>query len=190
MDIVFRRTGERRYGTDVKRDHFPDLSAAIAPGFHPELPHDVIHFVAEAELGIRKGIFGQLAEGGCAGFEPSLISGLSGRDRKRAERRARAVNRKLRAAGQHDLEWSERAVGILWYEWLARSSIADRRRRAKEVARRTQRVRLACSEEELEALDDNRVELICRRLDELSTQWQPLGVGEGLTVEWPYPERA
>ena len=38
-----------------------------APGFDPRTPHDLQHFIVEQELGIKLGIFGQLAAGGTAG---------------------------------------------------------------------------------------------------------------------------
>jgi hypothetical protein len=37
-----------------------------APGYDDWLPHDLLHFVAEAELGLDGGIFGDLAAGGNA----------------------------------------------------------------------------------------------------------------------------
>jgi hypothetical protein len=36
------------------------------PGYDDDLPHDVLHFVAEAEYGLDGGIFGDLAAGGHA----------------------------------------------------------------------------------------------------------------------------
>jgi hypothetical protein len=38
-----------------------------APGYDDLMPHDLQHFIVERTLGIRNGIFGQLAHGGSAG---------------------------------------------------------------------------------------------------------------------------
>ena len=60
-----------------------------APGYDDYLPHDLLHFVAEAEWNLDGAVFGQLARGGDAGtFYPtdkSLIPRAM-RDRKRRKR--------------------------------------------------------------------------------------------------------
>ena len=67
MDVEFRRTGERRYAVTIIVPGRPMLEMNPAPGYDTRMPHDLIHFVVERELGIRHGIFGQLAAGGTAG---------------------------------------------------------------------------------------------------------------------------
>jgi hypothetical protein len=57
---------ERRYGIYVSRDRATDLVLETAPGYDPRLPHDLLHFVAEAEFGLDGGVFGDLASGGHA----------------------------------------------------------------------------------------------------------------------------
>lgn len=32
-----------------------------APGYDPLMPHDLLHLIVESELGLTRGIFGQLA---------------------------------------------------------------------------------------------------------------------------------
>jgi len=54
---------ERRYGIHVGRDRAVDLFARSAPGYDEWLPHDLLHFFAEAEFGLDDGIFGTLAAG-------------------------------------------------------------------------------------------------------------------------------
>ena len=64
MRVTF--TKERhRYGVYVQRDKAPDLWMR-GPGYSDDLPHDLLHFVAEAEYGLDGGIFGDLAAGGHA----------------------------------------------------------------------------------------------------------------------------
>jgi hypothetical protein len=55
----------------VEREHAPDVFMHPAPGYDEYLPHDLLHFVAEAEWGLDGSVFGQLAAGGNAGtFSP------------------------------------------------------------------------------------------------------------------------
>lgn len=67
MILVFRRTGERRYAVEAQRVRFPKLVMDPAPGYNRLIPHDMMHLVVEAQLGIAHGVFGQLAAGGDAG---------------------------------------------------------------------------------------------------------------------------
>ena len=49
-------------------------------------------------------------------------------------------------------------------------------------------VRHACSDDEQEALTEPVIQRVCCLLDELSTRWRRLPVGEGVTLQWPFPE--
>ena len=70
MKVTFRRIGEQRYAVQVGRDRYPDLWCGSI-GYDDWLPHDLLHFVAEAELGLDGGVFGDLAAGGNARiFQP------------------------------------------------------------------------------------------------------------------------
>ena len=70
MKVTFRRTGEQRYAVEVSRDRYPDLWCGSI-GYDDWLPHDLLHFVAEAEFGLDGGVFGDLAAGGNARiFQP------------------------------------------------------------------------------------------------------------------------
>ena len=65
MKVTFVRKGERRYGLEVHRDRYPDLWCGTI-GYDDWLPHDLLHFVAEAEFGLDGAVFGDLAAGGNA----------------------------------------------------------------------------------------------------------------------------
>jgi hypothetical protein len=65
MKVTFVKTGTRRYSVEVTRDRYPDLWCGSI-GYDEWLPHDVLHFVAEAEYGLDGGVFGDLASGGNA----------------------------------------------------------------------------------------------------------------------------
>ena len=166
MLVHFRKTGARRYAVLVERDHAPTL-VAQAPGYDDYLPHDLLHFVAEAEWGLDGGVFGQLAAGGDPGIflpvERELVSKWI---------RRRKLRRKARPKGRR----SELLAYALDSAWNARRG----RRPLPEgwddllAAARIERERLA---------------EVVRSLDELAERWHRLRIGEELTLEWPRPER-
>lgn len=70
MEVTFVKRGVRRYSVHVRRDRAPDLWCGSI-GYDDWLPHDLLHFVAEAEHGLDGAVFGDLAAGGNAGiFQP------------------------------------------------------------------------------------------------------------------------
>jgi hypothetical protein len=169
MRVSFVRTGERRYGVLVNRERAPEVVMNPAPGYDDYLPHDLLHFVAEAEWNLDGAVFGQLAAGGDAGtFHPTdqSLLGRAMRDRKRRKRRA----------GKPKGRRSEVLVGILERAWQARRgrqplpSDWDHELGAARV-----------SSEHLNGVVD--------RLDVLAKEWHSLRFGDRLTLEWPRPER-
>jgi hypothetical protein len=165
--VEFRKTGLRRYGVFVERDTAPTLVMHPAPGFDEFLPHDLLHFVAEAEWGLDGAVFGQLAAGGDAGtfwpLDQRLVAAAM-RRRKRA-RRGRWRGRR-----------SELLANVLDYAWNAR---------------RGRRPLPADWEERLEAarVDPEQLAEVVTSLDDLAERWRALPVGESLRLEWPRPER-
>jgi hypothetical protein len=88
MILIFRRTGQRGYAVEAKRQSFPDLEMNPAPGYDALMPHDLMHLVVEAQLGLTRGVFGQLAAGGDAGtfhsiFDPKVPTRTAARSRHR-----------------------------------------------------------------------------------------------------------
>ena len=69
MLLTFRRTGQRRYAVEARRTSFPDVEMNPAPGYDRCIPHDMMHLVVEAKLGLTRAVFGQLAAGGDAGSD-------------------------------------------------------------------------------------------------------------------------
>ncbi|MEL6981081.1 MAG: hypothetical protein AAFO29_01525, partial [Actinomycetota bacterium] len=65
MDVIFERTGQRRYAVEVRTERAP-LRMDPAPGFHELFPHDLQHLIVEEQLGLTDGIYGRLAKGGTA----------------------------------------------------------------------------------------------------------------------------
>jgi len=63
VEVVFEKTGARRYAVAVHRSGLPALRMDPAPGFDRHFPHDMQHLIVEEQLGIVDGIFGRLANG-------------------------------------------------------------------------------------------------------------------------------
>jgi hypothetical protein len=169
MIVVFRRTRERGYAVEARRSAFPDLEMNPAPGYDELIPHDLMHMVVEAQLGLTRGVFGQLAAGGDAGtFHPVFTQKETSREIARVRTRVKERGRKLLREGRDDCAQSERATFICWQHWLAQSQ-------GKPAT-------TVC---ESGALNQTKLAEICKHLDSLSSQWSKLEVGESLAVRWP-----
>ena len=186
MVVVFRRTGERRYAVEVKRPPFSDLEMNPAPGYDSLIPHDLMHLVVEAELGLTEAIYGQLAAGGDAGtFRPADNANGSSREIARLRRRLKRRGAKLLEHGRDDCAQSERATYIGWQEWLSRSKSANRTATAAAMAQQAKEVRHVAGDAELGTLTPKKLARICKHLDELSSYWSKLKAGQSMTVRWP-----
>ena len=84
MKVTFVKKDERRYAVEVSRDRYPDLWCGTI-GYDDWLPHDLLHFVAEAEFGLDGAVFGDLAAGGNARIFQSFDPGSDGQDVAQAE---------------------------------------------------------------------------------------------------------
>jgi hypothetical protein len=157
-----------------------------APGYDQFLPHDLMHLVVEAQLGLTHGVFGQVAQGGNAGtFHVPLRQDKSARDTQRARTRLKARGAKLLKQGRDESARSERATYICWYEWLARSQSSELRKRAQGMTQNAETVRGSAGATELRALNKKKLDEICGHLDRLSSQWSRLEVGQSMAVRWP-----
>ena len=169
MILVFRRTGQRRYAVEAVRPGLPVVEMNPAPGYDRLMPHDMMHLVVEAQLGLTRGIFGQLAAGGTAGsFRLPVKSDQSSRKITRARKRLIARGKQSMREGRDECLQSERATYICLQEWRARSSSGEARKPA------------GATEFGADKLDE-----ICRHLDELSSHWSALDVGQSVAVRWP-----
>lgn len=167
MKVQFRRTGDRRYAVTIIRPECATLEMNPAPGYDARLPHDLVHFVVERELGLRHGIFGQLAAGGTAGtFHATPGGETSPRKAARGRRALARRGAKLLRQGTADAAMSERLADVCRRAWLARTAGA------------TVRVGegLPLSAEDLDR--------VCDVFDELSAAWASLEVGQALTLNW------
>jgi len=174
MDVIFRRTGERRYAVIVQVPGRPAQVMDPAPGFDPSIPHDLVHYLVEAELGMESGVFGRAARGGGT-FIPAAATGQTAREKARSRRK------QLRREGSlsHDdelrgqqMESSERLAGICDLFWRRRhGQTADPSRPAPATA--------------LSAEDAGRVARVVERLDAVAPIWNGLPVGGEMVFEWP-----
>ncbi len=186
MQVIFRRTGQRRYAIEARRGEYPDVGMDPAPGYDALMPHDLLHMVVEAELGLTRGVFGQLAAGGDAGtFGWDLEPASGRRTDTRRRRRTAARGAKLVRAGQAEAAQSERASYILWYEWLARSGVPARQQLAKTMAAQAQQVLNTCPLAEAAAITEPLIERVSRHLERISALWSLLDVGEAIAISWP-----
>lgn len=166
MLVHFRKTGARRYAVLVERERAPALVAHPAPGYDDYLPHDLLHFVAEAEWGLDGAIFGQLAAGGDPGIflpvERELVAQWVRRRKLRPKAHPKGRRSELLAFAL-ECAWNarhrQRPLPEGWDDLLAVARV-DRARLARVVA----------------------------SLDELAERWHGLGIGQELTLEWPRAE--
>lgn len=185
MIVVFQRTGERRYAVEAQRPGRPNLVMNPAPGYDPRVPHDLMHLVVEAQLGLTRGIFGQLAAGGNAGtFQPSTNRDETTREKTRTRKRVAKRGKTLLQQGRKECVESELATWICWCEWLARSSSFENKQQAQAMAKQAREVRQTVNARKL-ALSQTRLNEICKHLDQLSCYWFRLKVGESMAVRWP-----
>ena len=186
MLVVFRRTGERRYSVEAQRPGLPDVVMPTAPGYDRRVPHDMMHMVVEAQLGLTHAIFGQLAAGGTAGtFHLSTTRSEGSRETGRTSKRVATRGKKLLKAGRDDCVESERATYICWQEWLSRSSSPEKRKQSASMAQQAKEVRQTASVNQVRALNQQKLDEICKHLDEVSSHWSRLKVGESMAVRWP-----
>lgn len=186
MILVFQRTGERSYAVEAQRLGRRVVVMNPAPGYDRLIPHDMMHLVVEAQLGLNRGVFGQLAAGGDAGtFHVPMHSGDDSRKLARLRKRQRGKGQKMLREGRGDCERSERATYICWHEWLARSSSSERVKLAQTMENQAKQVKGVALDAELSMLTEKKLDEICSHLDNLSSHWSSLEVGQSIAVRWP-----
>ena len=154
MKVTFTRTAERRYRVSVDGPGVVSSWIEPAPGYDDQLPHDMVHFVVENELGIRGGVFGQLAAGGHAG---TFFRTAEPRQRK-------VINRgnRLAAANRKDAAFSERIAWLAFATWK----------------------HIPSGMSSVEGVSAEDIKRVCREFDTVSALWSKLAVGESMTLVW------
>lgn len=174
MHVTFKRTGERRYAVIVS--HAGKIAQSInpAPGYDDDIPHDLVHYVVEAELQLRSGVFGRAALGG-GSFIGHTENTASARDRARQRRKQQRKEASLGArdrAGANEMASSERLAALCDLAW--------RRRHGQRADPLRQPPTLDPTGD-----DAPRIERVLARLDALAPLWRALPAQGELVFEWP-----
>jgi hypothetical protein len=166
VDVTFTKVSGPRYLLTVRRRVGPVLAPAYGPGYDQYLPHDLVHFVVEAEAGLRGGVFGRVASGKPGSFWP-----VDPTERRRVLRRRRIVT----PAEHADMAASEQLASLCAPLWELRHG---RRTRPPEWFGRLTESQFG----------QPLIQRILDRLDDLASRWHDLAEGEGMTLTWPLPE--
>jgi hypothetical protein len=152
MKVTFTRTAERRYRVSVEGEGVVSSWMEPAPGYDSRLPHDMAHFIVENELGIKGGIFGQLANGGNAGtFRPID---------EQANRKVIKRGKQMLAKNRNDAALSEKIVYLACQRWNNKPSEALN----------------------AEGISEDDIMKVCRQFDTVSAIWTKLSVGRVLKI--------
>jgi hypothetical protein len=172
MHVSFKRTGERRYAVIVTVPGGPTRAADPAPGYDDDIPHDLVHYVVEAELRLTHGVYGRAARG-AGTFIATAERDMNPRQRVRDQREQLRRERALCSRGGApalEMETSERIAAL--------SDIAWRRK----AGQRPDALRAAPAQQSEDAA---YVERVVTRLDALAPLWRALPVGGELVFDWP-----
>jgi len=173
MRVSFKRTGVRRYAVILSLPGKGPQVMDPAPGYDDDIPHDLVHYVVEAELGLVHGVYGRAAQGGGT-FMGREGTGLSARERTRQQRKQRKRESSLSnrdAASARDIETSERLAALCDITWR------------RKHGQRPDPLRKAA--EPLFDTDAASVARVVARLDPIAQRWRALVIGEALSFEWP-----
>jgi hypothetical protein len=172
VHVSFKRTGERRYAVIVSIPGGPTRAADPAPGYDDDIPHDLVHYIVEAELGLTNGVYGRAARG-AGTFIATAERDISPRQRMRDQRKQLKRERALRARGgtaEAEMATSERIAALGDVAWRRKAGQRPDALRAAPAQRSD---------------DAPCVERVVARLDALAPLWRALPVGGELVFDWP-----
>lgn len=172
MRVIFRRTGERRYAVVVEVPGQESQTMNPAPGFDSHIPHDLVHYVVEATLGLEAAVFGRAARGGGTFYAAGTATNSREQARKRRKQARREQGLRRELANEEQLQTSERIAYL--------SDIAWRRRHGQRPD-----FSYASPASPPSPLDARRVERVVSVLDELAPRWNQLATGGELAFTWP-----
>lgn len=173
MEARFKRIGERRYAVELVVPGAGVQSMSPAPGYDDDIPHDLVHYIVEAELQLHRGVFGRAAQGGGT-FVREGAASLSARELARQRRKSKKRESGLRArddAGAREMATSERIAALCDVAW--------RRRHGQQPDP------LRVAPEPLSEDEAARVERVVKRLDAIAPLWRALPIGGALLFRWP-----
>ena len=173
MIVSFKRTGARRYAVMIGVASGAERVMDPAPGYDDDIPHDLVHYVVEAELGFTRGVFGRAAQGGGT-FVAREAEGLSTRERARQRRKQQKREGSLRALDEssaHEMAASEQLAALCDVAWRRKHG------QRPDVLRNAPEMKANYAQSDIER--------VVTRLDTLAPQWRALPVGGALAFEWP-----
>jgi hypothetical protein len=169
MTVVFTKINWHKYSSIATRDD--GVSVAI-PGFGSSkpLPHDVVHFITEDELGVDYGFWGCVAAG--AIYKGMVV--VAGKLRHDSKRKSEEI---IKGNGQKISE-AEILAGIILIilnegiqnEWSKIQFVQKSAWRAASPSR--------------PLMTHGEVKRICARLEGLCERWQALPNGRTLELTW------
>jgi hypothetical protein len=172
MNVRFRRTGVRRYAVVVTVAGEPPRTMDPAPAYDDDIPHDLVHYIVEAELGFANGVYGRAARGG--GTFITTADGDGGpRERARKQRKQQRREAALGAQDARraaDMARSERFAALCDVAWRRKHGQRPDPARSPPVPR---------------AEDAADLERVVSRLDAIAPLWRALSVGGELVFDWP-----
>jgi hypothetical protein len=176
MEVVFKRTGARRYAVIINVPGRAPQGMNPAPGYDDHIPHDLVHYLVEAELGLDAGVFGRAARGGGT-FIASADHSLTTRERARQRRKQERLEASLDAGepNKRQMLSSERLAALCDVHWRRRHG------QRPDPAR-------SFKEEPLSPDDAARVARVVDRLDRVAPLWKALPVDGELVFTWPSAE--
>lgn len=172
MNVVFKRTGARRYAVVVSPEGERPRALEPAPGYDDDIPHDLVHYLVEAELGLTYGVYGSAARGGgsfMAGADPHATARERARDQRKQQKRERAL-RTHDARHAAEMAHSEQLAAVCDVAWRRRHG------QRPDPARRPPLQRPE---------DAAAVERVVARLDAVAPLWRALPIGGALVFAWP-----
>jgi hypothetical protein len=173
MNVRFKRTGVRRYAVTVTVAGEPPRVMDPAPAYDDDIPHDIVHYVVEAELGLTNAVYGRAARGAgtfVATSEPDGNPRERARQRRKQQRREKALASQD-AARTEDMARSERLAGLCDVAWRRKHGQQPDPMRSAPVLR---------------SEDAADVDRVVARLDVVAPRWRALPVGKELVFEWPH----
>lgn len=174
MHITFTKTGERTYEVVVRRDDGVTLRVRT-PDKPLKIPHDMVHYVVERELSMRRGFWGSIAAGAVFG----TVQIVSGRQPPHAAEQSAALikasYREQAAAELYVAVMQRVTIECKEQDWRYVNSCLDEVWRPFRWPRPT-----------VTAEDAVRV---CRALREAEGRWLALPVGQSVEVTWAAARR-
>lgn len=172
MNVRFERTGVRRYAVTVIVAGEPARAMDPAPAYDDDIPHDLVHYVVEAELGLTNAVYGRAARG-AGTFIAVSERDINPRERARKQRKQQRRERSLGSQG------AAHSADMAKSEWLAGlCDVAWRRKHGQQADPMR-------SAPVLRTEDAADVERVVARLDAVAPLWRALSVGEALVFDWP-----